>query len=458
MNASLAEALLALAAILAGARVVGALAVRLRQPRIGGEMIAGLLIGAALLSPWRDVGARHHAVLGAPAVQFIDLLGQVGMILYLLLVGLTLSPSDLRRNTGRIAAVSLPVLIAAAALAPIGVDWFAGTRWQLAGGAAGAIAITAALMINGFPLVARILQERELLHGEFGATVLGSSAALTTLALILVAVAAHRFRSPGPPTAGYVLWLVAIVTVGIGVALAWPSLAARSRFALGEVTGTVLAVITALLAAWASVQLLGSGLLGAFLVGIALSQSSVTRSALERALGRSVPVILVPVFMAAAGARVDPRTLGLSVLAGAAVFTVLLVAVACLAGSVSSRFSVLGASDATAIAVLLNCRGLMLLVLGVEMSDHRLIGSRLVAVFFIGAVATTAMTGPMFAGAQRRAHRAASQNRVRPPSWSIALKTDRSPSPNTVVAGAGRSQGGRGDRSPRLLDSVDRND
>jgi Kef-type K+ transport system membrane component KefB len=154
---------------------------------------------------------------------------------------------------------------------------------------------------------------------------------------------------------------------------------------------------------------------------------------LERALGRSVPVILVPVFMAAAGARVDPRVLDLSVLAGAAAFTVLLVAVAMLAGSVSARFSGLGAGDASAVAALLNCRGMMLLAIGIEMSDHHLIGSRLVAVFFIGAVATTIMTGPMFARAQRLAHRVASRNQARPPSWSLpqspAVAADPAPPP-----------------------------
>lgn len=61
MQATLAESLVALAAILAGARALGALAVRLGQPRIAGEMLAGLVIGGALLSPWRLEGARHYA-------------------------------------------------------------------------------------------------------------------------------------------------------------------------------------------------------------------------------------------------------------------------------------------------------------------------------------------------------------------------------------------------------------
>jgi Kef-type K+ transport system membrane component KefB len=236
-------------------------------------------------------------------------------------------------------------------------------------------------------------------------------------------VAEHRFHSTGLQTAVYALELVATLGIGFSGAVLWPSLAERSPVAVGLETGLVLAVVAALLSAWVSLKLLGTALPGSFLVGIALSQSAARRHAIERALGWSVPVILVPGFLAGAGARVDPGMLDLGVLAGAAVFTVLLVAVAMLAGSVSSRFPGLGASDASAIAALLNCRGMMLLALGVEMRDHRLIGPRLVAVFFIGAVATTMMTGPLFARAQRFAHRAASRNRARPPAWSLPRGT-----------------------------------
>jgi Kef-type K+ transport system membrane component KefB len=420
MDSSVGQALIALVAILAGARALGALAVRFEQPRIAGEMLAGLLIGAALLSSWRAVGSRHHAaVLDHSAAHSINLIGQVGVSLYLLLVGLTLSPLELRRNGTRIAAASLPVVLAAAALAPVGAGWLSGARWQLAGGAAGAIAIAAALMVNGFPFVARILEERGLLHGEFGATVLGSSAVITTVALLLVAVAEHRFRSGGVGAAAYPLGLLATVGAGLGAAVAWQSLASRSLVAVGHGTGLVLAVIAALLAAWLSLKLWSTALLGPFLVGIALSRSEPRRRALERALGWSVPVILVPVFLAGAGARLDPGTLGLGVLAGAAVFTALLVATALLAGTASSRLPGIGAADASAIAALLNCRGMMLVAIGAEMSDHRLIGPRLVAVFFIGAVATTMMTGPLFARARRHARRTATRDQARPPAWSL---------------------------------------
>jgi Kef-type K+ transport system membrane component KefB len=420
VKGSLAQTLVAVAAILGGARVLGGVAVRLRQPRIGGEMVAGLVVGGALLSRWHMTGSAHHASLVAePVVGFIDLLGHIGVILYLLLVGLTLSPVELRRNSGRIAAVGLPVVLAAAALSPLAAACFAGARWQLAGGSA-ALVMAAALMINGFPFVARILQERELLHGGFGATVLGASALLTALPFLLLAVAERRFPSVSVGAAAYVLRLLATVAVGGGAAVAWSSVAARlPPVAVSEGTAVVAAVVAAFLGAWLSLKLLGTGLLGAFMVGVALSRSAAIRSALERALGGSVPVILVPVFIASAGARVDPRMLDASVLAGAAVFTILLVAVATVSGWASSRISGVGASDARAITALLNCRGLMLLVVAVELADHRLIGPRLVAVLFIAAVATTLMTGPLLARAGRLARHGAARDGAQPPNWSL---------------------------------------
>jgi Kef-type K+ transport system membrane component KefB len=347
MGPSLGEALPAVVAIVAAARVLGDLAVRIRQPRIAGEMLSGLLVGGALLSNWRG---RHAAVLAHGAVRAIDDLGQLGVMLFLLLVGLALSPGELHRNRIRIAAASLPFVAVAAALAPAATAAFGGGRWQLAGGAVGTIAVAAALTINGFPVVARIMQERGLLHGRLGASTIGASAVLTTVALGLVAVA-HWLR----PSTGDAAVLSAVE------------------------------------------------LLGAFLAGVALARRFRARALAERALGRIVPAILVPIFLVGAGGRIDVRTLDLAVLAGAVVFTGLLVAVAALGGWISTRLATFDAGEAVQITVLLNCRGMMLFALGAQMSDQRLIGSRLVAVLFLGAVATTLMTGPLLDRVQRGA-------------------------------------------------------
>ena len=84
-----------------------------------------------------------------------------------------------------------------------------------------------------------------------------------------------------------------------------------------------------------------------------------------------------------------------------AVFTALLLAVALPSGLVAKRVARFSAPEATTIAALLNCRGLLLLVLAVAMADDDLIGPSLVAVILLGALATTLMTGPLLRWAQR---------------------------------------------------------
>jgi Kef-type K+ transport system membrane component KefB len=263
----LGQTLLALAATLLAAWLLGALAVRLRQPRVGGEMVGGLLVGTALLSPWREEGSasEQRAVLSPEAVDAFNTAGQVGVILYLFLVGLSLDPAGVRRKARTALLVSLPVILAAVALAPLGAYWFDSGRWELSTGLlAASLIMAAALMINGFPVVAHMLQERGELRGDLASTVLGAAALLTVV-----------------------------------------------------------------------------------------------------------------------------------------VFTALLLAVALPSGLVAKRVARFSAPEAKTIAALLNCRGLLLLVLAVAMADEDLIGPSLVAVLFLGALATTLMTGPLLGWAQR---------------------------------------------------------
>ena len=376
-----AQTLLTLGAILATARLLGALAVRLHQPRVGGEMVAGLLVGAALLSPWRGTGG---AVMTPGVLHVVDLLGTVGVTLYCMIVGLALSPSELRRHGRRILGVGGALILAAFALAPLAAHWFAAASWGLT--MTPVLVVAAALMVNGFPIVARILEERDALHGDLGCTVLGTSALLMVAPFVLLAVAEAGFDAAR---------LVATLAVGGGLAVAWPRLHRGSGGALGA----AVAVAVGLGAAWVTARVLGTGLLGGFAVGVGLSSSTETCRVLRRALGRAVPALLIPIFLGSAGARIDPTQLDPHVIEGTLVFLGLLLAVAGLAaGAAARRFDPV---ELSTIAALLNCRGLVLLALGVSMVDHHLIGPRLVAVFFLGAVATTLMTGPLLRWGRR---------------------------------------------------------
>jgi len=86
--------LLALAVIIVTARVLAALCVKINQPPVIGEVIAGLMLGPSLLG--RIAPSVSAYVLPTAVTPFLGVLAQVGVVLYMFLVGVELDPSRMR--------------------------------------------------------------------------------------------------------------------------------------------------------------------------------------------------------------------------------------------------------------------------------------------------------------------------------------------------------------------------
>src|SRR5262249_17963567 len=144
----------------------------LRQPPVIGEVLAGILLGPSLL------GAEVSAWILPPSVApYLGVVAQLGVILYMFLVGLDLNPALLRARTHATIAVShasivLPFTLGAAVslvlypvLAHQGVPF---TSFALFMGVA--------LAITAFPVLARILRDRGMEKTELGVMALGCAA------------------------------------------------------------------------------------------------------------------------------------------------------------------------------------------------------------------------------------------------------------------------------------------
>ncbi|MBX3023631.1 cation:proton antiporter [bacterium] len=394
----LAVLLLQIAVIIAVARVLGLAFRALRQPQVIGEVVAGILLGPSLFG-WL-APAPAAALFPASAMPFLKLLSEVGIILFMFLIGLELDPALLRQR-GRVAAViSLTGIALPFALgAWVAVALYPAHAGPSATAAGFSLFLGAAMAITAFPVLARILMERGLLRTRLGALALTCAAvddvAGWTLLSLVAAVGAAR---GGIGVAGVLAQVALYAAAMLGVVR--PLLARLAARAVGRVTPNVLAAMLVLLMLSAlATQSIGiHALFGAFLFGVVVPK----RDGFARALGATVEdfatVFLLPLYFAYTGLRTQ---IGLLDGPGEWALVALLIAVAVagkLGGTlIASRLVGLGWRDAAGLGVLVNTRGLMELIILNLGLDLGLIGPEVFAMMVLMAIATTMMAAPVLA-------------------------------------------------------------
>jgi Kef-type K+ transport system membrane component KefB/nucleotide-binding universal stress UspA family protein len=385
--------------ILVVARVVGLAFRRIHQPQVVGEMVAGIMLGPSLLG-WLAPGVS--AWLFPPAsLGFLNALSQVGLLLFMFLVGLEFD-TRLLRGRGHTAVVTSHVSII--------VPFFLGAALALflyprlsdssIGFTGFALFMGAAMSVTAFPVLARILTERNLTRTRVGAVTIACAAVddVTAWSILAVVVAVVRAGEAEVPLwvtlAGSALFVGLMLTVGRRV-LGWLGGYARAR---GRVTQDLLAVVLLVLlaSAWTTEWLGIHALFGAFLLGAVLPRERVLVHGLTEKLEDLTVVFFLPLFFAFTGLRtriglVEGREMWLYC------GLIILVAVAGKFGgsTISARLTGLGWREAGALGVLMNTRGLMelvILTIGLELG---VISPALFAMMVLMALVTTFMTSPL---------------------------------------------------------------
>ena len=434
-----------LVVILVAARVAGALVRPLGQPPVIGEMIAGLALGPSVL------GAVAPGALAAlfPADRMVPLaaLSQLGVLLYMFVVGLRLDLALLRGRAHAAVAVSHASIVApfllGAALAPLLHPAFAPSG---VGILPFTLFLGAAMSVTAFPVLARILDERGLHGTRIGAVALSAAAVddVTAWCILAAVVAVAQASVAGTGgglaafattigwAAAWVLVLLLVVRPLLARVVARPSTGWRGAAPSPQLVSV--AVVGALVSAWVTEHAGVHALFGSFLAGVVVPRVGAHRAhapapespyvARARpaqaegadAMGESlaemladrieavVGAVLLPVFFAFTGLR---TSVGL-VQGGAAwalTGLVLLVAVAGKFGGSAGAARLLGMPwrEALAVGALMNTRGLMELVILNVGLDIGVITPTLFAMLVLMALATTVMTAPLLTLLGRRA-------------------------------------------------------
>ena len=413
--------LLQLVVVLATARLAGRAAAFLGQPRVIGEMVAGLALGPSLFGWLRP--DWMHALFPADRMGSLSTLSNLGVILFMFVVGLHLDGALLGQRAKAAVAVSWASIVVpfalGAALAPWLHPGFAGTGVALL---PFTLFLGAAMSVTAFPVLARILNERRLMNTPAGSIAIAAAAVddVSAWCLLAVVVAVARGAAAGGRflllflgSAAYVLFMLFVVRPALrrwqarrvraraAVSAAGVSAAQEERAAAGaEAIGAavLLALGSALVTEWLGVH----ALFGAFLAGAIVPREGGLARDLAGRLEGMVTTVLLPLFFAFTGLKTEIGLVNGALWGVAAV--ILLAAMAGKLGGAAGAARLAGMTwrDALAVGVLMNTRGLMELVILTIGLEIGVLSPTLFAMMVFMALVTTVMTAPLLGVILRR--------------------------------------------------------
>ena len=390
--------LLQIIVIIVGARLVGAVFRSIGQPPVMGEMVAGIALGPSvlgLLSP------QTMTFLFPPSsMTTLGLLSQIGVVLFMFIVGTELDIEHLREKASAAVMVShasiiVPFLLGAA-LAILLYPTLAPDNTSFT---AFALFMGIAMSITAFPVLARILEDRNLSKSPLGSTALACAAvddatAWCILAFVIAIVKSTGFTASVISIGLTIFFISAMLFVVkpvigrvIGQRLQDPK---RARGLLAGIMAFVLAC--ALLTESIGIH----ALFGGFLAGAIMPAAPGFRLFLKERVDAFSSATLLPLFFVYTGLRTQISLLndwsGWLVCCG----IILVAVVGKLCGSMfMARWTRMSWRDSFSLGVLMNTRGLVELVVLNIGYDLGILSARIFVMMVVMALATTFMTAPL---------------------------------------------------------------
>jgi Kef-type K+ transport system membrane component KefB len=381
-----------LAIIILLARLLGMAAKRLGQPPVLGEIIAGILLGPTLFHG--KITATLFPITLRPP---LSALATLGVVMFMFAVG-NLFELRLIRGRERVAvSVSVSSVILPLSLGVALGTWLA-SRHHVHRVLPFALFVGAAMSVTAFPVLARILTDRNMHRTQVGSIALASAATDDVLAWSLLAVVVAISGAGGQQFR----LLLAPVYVGVMFRLVRPLLnkLADVYQQRGRLTPNVLAAVLAglLLSSYATDWMGLKYIFGAFLFGVVMPRGmagdALRRQILDRLEQVSV-LVLLPVFFVVSGLSVNLSSVGLSGLTELCL--ILLVAIAGKFGGafIGASLAGVGSRRAGVLATLMNTRGLTgIVILAVGLQLH-ILEQSLYSLMIVMAIVTTMMAGPL---------------------------------------------------------------
>ena len=388
-----------IAAIVLVSRGIGVITRWFGQPLVVAEIVAGILLGPSLLG-WVSPEAMI-ALFPDSSLPILRMLSQIGLVLFMFLVGLELDPKLLRGRTQSSIAISHASIVVPFGLGAASACWlYAPYSSPDVPFVSFLLFLGVSMSVTAFPVLARILSERGQLTSRVGAIAIACAAVDDVTAWCLLAFVVAIARSRGTANAA---WTTALAVAFILVVLfvARPLLLRLSARVTSRdrLTPSIVAMIlVVLIASSIATELIGiHALFGAFLFGAVLSTNTELAAALIERLETISVVLFLPLFFAYSGLRTQ---IGLVTQPQEWLVTVVVILVATVGkfggSAIAARLTGLRWREASAIGILMNTRGLMELIILNIGFDLGVISQTVFTMLVIMALVTTFATTPVF--------------------------------------------------------------
>lgn len=379
------------------ARLFGHFARNVRQPAVVGEVIAGIVLGPSLLGLYfPDLASTLFPVQSLPNLQ---LLSQIGLILFMFVIGMELDLKVLRNKAHDAVVVSHASIIVPFALG-VGFAYFTYNTFapQNINFTSFALFMGIAMSITAFPVLARIIQERGIQKTKLGTLVITCAAAddITAWCILAAVIAIVKAGSFG---SSLFIMAMAIGYVFVMLKVVKPFLKRigdlhASRETLSQPIVAIF-FLTLILSSYVT-ELIGiHALFGAFMTGAIIPENAKFRNVFIEKVEDVSVVLLLPLFFVFTGLRTQIGLLNDPSLWMTTGIVILVAVTGKFFGSaIAARFVGQSWKDSLSIGALMNTRGLMELVVLNIGYDLGVLTPEVFAMMVIMALITTMMTGP----------------------------------------------------------------
>ena len=379
------------------ARLFGWVFKKIGQPSVIGEIIAGIALGPSLLGLYFP--DFFHALFPPDSLENLKFLSQIGLILFMFVIGMELDIKVLKNRAKEAIVISHASIVIPFALG-IGLAYFVYNRFAPEGVKflSFSLFMGIAMSITAFPVLARIVQERGMHKTKLGAIVITCAAADDITAWCLLAVVIAIVKAGTFESSMFIISLAALYVL-IMIFLVKPFLKRIGDLygAKDSLSKPVVAIffLILIISSYAT-ELVGiHALFGAFMTGAIMPDIPKFRTVFIAKVEDVSVILLLPLFFVFTGLRTEIGLINEPYLWKVTGFIILVAVVGKFFGSaLAAKFVGQSWRNSLIIGALMNTRGLMeLIVLNIGLGLG-VLTTEVFTMMVIMALVTTFMTGP----------------------------------------------------------------